>query len=96
MFKQTLKGAAIAAAVASMLVGGPAFAKDKDAAKEVKCSCKGACHAATARGACHAVSARGACHAVSARGACHAVSARGACHAVSARGACHAVNANAG
>ena len=53
MLKQTLKGAAIAGVVASMLMGGAAFAKDsKDAAKDVKCSgvneCKGkgACHSA--------------------------------------------------
>jgi len=46
MLKQTLKGALIASAVASMLAGGSAFAKDeKAAAKDVKCSgvneCKG-------------------------------------------------------
>ena len=50
MLKQSLKGAAIAGVVASLLAGGAAFAKDKDAAKDVKCAgvndCKG-------KGACH-------------------------------------------
>ncbi len=47
MLKQTLKGALIASAVASMLSSGAAFAKDKgkETAKAVRCSgineCKG-------------------------------------------------------
>jgi hypothetical protein len=58
MFKQTLKGALIASAVASMLGGGTAFAgkDDKAAAKDVKCSgvneCKGKGACSSADNAC--------------------------------------------